>query len=103
VHKVLDGRDGLWGEVPQYGLLPGELRSGSRRREAVMARGEIALGAVRELGYSGAEVARYLGVTTSCINRVVGQRGEEEGRRKMEANEKRGEKGEERREQKIEA
>jgi len=87
----------------KYGLLSGELRSGSRRLEAVHARAEIARGAVRELGYSGAEVARYLGVTTSCINRVVGQRGEEEGRRKMEANEKRGEKGEERREQKIEA
>ncbi len=57
----------------KYGLLPGELRSGSRRREAVRARGEIAWGAVRELGYSGAEVARYLGVTTSCINRVVGR------------------------------
>jgi REP element-mobilizing transposase RayT len=57
----------------KYGLLPEELRSGSRRRDAVRARGEIALGAVRELGYSGADVARYLGVTTSCINRVVGR------------------------------
>ena len=56
----------------KYGLLPGELRSGGRRREAVRARGEIARCAVRELGYSGADVARYLGVTTSCINRVVG-------------------------------
>ena len=56
----------------KYGLLPGELTSGSRRRESVRARAEIARGAVRELGYSGADVARYLGVTTSCINRVVG-------------------------------
>jgi len=56
----------------KYGLLPGELRSGGRRREVVRARTEIALGAVRELGYSGADVARYLGVTTSCINRMVG-------------------------------
>jgi putative transposase len=56
----------------KYGLLPGEIRSGGRRREAVRARGEIALAAVRELGYSGADVARYLGVTTSCINRAVG-------------------------------
>jgi putative transposase len=55
----------------KYSLLPGELRIGSRRREAVQARTEIAQRAVRELGYSGAEVARYLGVTTSCINRVV--------------------------------
>ena len=57
----------------KYGLLPGELTSGSRRRESVRARAEIARGAVRELGYSGADVARYLGVTTSCINRVVGR------------------------------
>jgi predicted transcriptional regulator len=48
----------------------------------IRARAEIALSAVLELGYSGADVARYLGVTTSCINRVVGQRGKEEGRRK---------------------
>lgn len=27
--------------------------------------------AVKDLGYSGAEVARYLGVTTSCITRAV--------------------------------
>jgi len=27
--------------------------------------------AVRELGYSGAEVARYLGVTNSCITRAA--------------------------------
>ena len=26
---------------------------------------------VRELGYSGAEVARYLGVSTSCVNRFI--------------------------------
>ncbi len=27
--------------------------------------------AVRELGYSGADVARYLGVTNSCVTRFV--------------------------------
>ena len=26
---------------------------------------------VRELGYSGADVARYLGVTNSCVTRMV--------------------------------
>ena len=66
----------------KYDLLPGELRSGGRRREVVLARREIAVGAVRELGYSGADVARYLGVTTSCINRVVGR--QIDGRWKME-------------------
>jgi REP element-mobilizing transposase RayT len=50
---------------------PGELCSGSRRRQAVTARGALAWIAVRELGYSGADVARYLGVSTSCITRTV--------------------------------
>jgi len=49
----------------------GELRSGSRRRVLVEARGLISWIAVRELGYSGADVARYLGVTNSCVTRFV--------------------------------
>ena len=53
------------------GVSVGELRSGSRRREIVNARGVFSWLAVRELGYTGAEVARFLGVTTSCITRVV--------------------------------
>ncbi len=53
------------------GVSVGELRSGSRRREIVDARRVLSSLAVKELGYSGAEVARYLGVTTSCVTRVV--------------------------------
>ena len=49
----------------------GEMRSGSRRHDIVIARGVLSWIAVRELGYSGADVARYLGVTTSCVTRVV--------------------------------
>ncbi len=49
-------------------ISPGELRSGSRRRIFVEARGSISWIAVRELGYSGAHVARNLGVTNSCIS-----------------------------------
>jgi hypothetical protein len=49
----------------------GELRSGSRRRVVVEARGSISWIAVRELGYSGADVARYLGVTNSCVTRFI--------------------------------
>ena len=49
----------------------GELRSGSRRHEIVEARHILSFLAVIELGYSGAEVARYLVVTTSCITRAV--------------------------------
>ena len=48
-----------------------ELRSGSRRRAAVRARRAMSWIGVRELGYSGADVARYLGVTTSCVTRVI--------------------------------
>lgn len=55
----------------KYDISQGELRSGSRRRDIVMARGAMSWIAVRELGYSGADVARYLGVTTSCVTRIV--------------------------------
>jgi hypothetical protein len=48
-----------------------ELRSGSRRHDIVEARGVLSWLAVKESGYSGAEVARYLGVTTSCVTRAV--------------------------------
>jgi hypothetical protein len=41
------------------------------RRNAAKARGSISWIAVRELGYSGADAARYLGVTTSCVTRFV--------------------------------
>ena len=37
----------------------------------IKARREISWIGVRELGYTGAEVARYLGVTNSCVTRVV--------------------------------
>jgi len=46
-----------------HGVLMGEFRSGSRRGDVVKARRVLSSLAVRELGYSGAEVARYLGVT----------------------------------------
>jgi len=48
-----------------------ELISGSRRRELVKARRTVSWIAVHELGYSGAEVARYLGVTNSCVTRFL--------------------------------
>jgi hypothetical protein len=49
----------------------GELRSGSRRREIAEARRVLSWLAVKEFGFSGAEVARYLGVTSSCVTRAV--------------------------------
>lgn len=48
-----------------------ELCSGSRRREIIKARRVVSWLAVCELGYSGAEVARHLGVTNSCITRFL--------------------------------
>ena len=47
------------------------LRSGTRKRLVVRARRLYCQIAVGKLGYSGAEVARFLGVTTSCVNRLA--------------------------------
>ena len=55
----------------KHNISPGELRSGGRRRDVAKARGSISWTAVRELGYCGADVARYLGVTNSCVTRFV--------------------------------
>jgi putative transposase len=45
--------------------------SGSRGRQVVQVRRLFCQLAIRKLGYSGAEVARYLGATTSSINRLA--------------------------------
>jgi REP element-mobilizing transposase RayT len=58
----------------KYDITVGELRSGSRRRAVVEARASISWIAVRELGYSGADAARYLGVSNSCVTRIVASR-----------------------------
>ena len=58
----------------------GELRSGSRRQEMVETRRAFSWLAVKELGYSGADVARYLGVTASYVTRVASS-GEEPERK----------------------
>ena len=55
----------------KYDVSIGELRSGGLRRAVVNARQVMSWIAVRELGYSGADVARYLGVTNSCVTRMV--------------------------------
>jgi hypothetical protein len=53
------------------GLEEADIRSGDRRRGMVKARRLFCQLAVRRMGYSGAEVARYLGVTTSAVNRLA--------------------------------
>jgi putative transposase len=55
----------------RYNVSLGELRSGGRRRAVVKARQAMSWIGVRELGYSGADVARYLGVTNSCVTRMI--------------------------------
>jgi len=57
--------------VARAGLKEFDLRSGDRRRAVVRARRLFYQLAVRRMGYSGAEVARYLGVTTSAVNRLA--------------------------------
>ncbi|MBM4349148.1 MAG: transposase [Deltaproteobacteria bacterium] len=51
------------------GIEERELRSGNRKREVVRARRVFCQLAIGKMGYPGAEVARYLGVTTSSVNR----------------------------------
>jgi hypothetical protein len=47
--------------------------SGIRRREGAKTRKLLSQIAVRKMGYSGAEAARFLGITTSAANRLVSQ------------------------------
>ena len=78
-----------WGTFPQYvpyfrvlakqkseryNVSIGELRSGGRRGAVMKARRSMSWIGVRELGYSGADVARYLGVTNSCVMRIISTR-----------------------------
>lgn len=53
------------------GLPEAELRAGSRRRDVVRTRRVFCQVAVKGMGYSGAAVARFLGVTTSSVNRLA--------------------------------
>ncbi|OHB60595.1 MAG: hypothetical protein A2167_07990 [Planctomycetes bacterium RBG_13_46_10] len=53
-----------------------ELRKGGRRSKVSEARAVIAYRAKEELGFSGAEIARHLGVNTSSINRAIIRREE---------------------------
>jgi len=48
-----------------------ELRSGQRKRSVVKSRRLFCQISVRHMGYSGADVARFLGITTSAVNRLA--------------------------------
>ncbi|MDH7499108.1 MAG: hypothetical protein QHH30_01820 [candidate division NC10 bacterium] len=66
----------------EKGIPESDLRSAIRTRQIVQVRRRFCQLAVKEMGYSGAEVARFLGVTTSAVNRLAssggspGRRGE---------------------------
>ena len=66
------------GVCKENGISLTELRSGSRRHGAVEARQELSRIGVMVQGYSGAEVARYLGVTNSCITRPLSIKGKKD-------------------------
>jgi predicted transcriptional regulator len=51
------------------------VRGGDRRRSVVGVRKVFCQLAVRRMGYSGAAVARFLGVTTSLVNRYASSGG----------------------------
>ena len=55
------------------GVEPARLRSRDRKRHSVRARKMLCQVAVKRLGYSGAAVARFLGVTTSLVNRMASE------------------------------
>ena len=56
---------------PREGVDEKDLRSGSKKRDVVRARRVFCQLAVNKMGYSGAEVARFLGVTTSAVHRCA--------------------------------
>lgn len=58
-------------ECKKRKISPEELKRGSRRRRASGGRAAIACRSSKELGLSGAEIARHLGVNTSSINRAI--------------------------------
>jgi len=53
------------------GVDEAELRSGLRKREVVKSRRIFSQIAVKKMGYSGADVARFLGINTSAVNRLA--------------------------------
>ena len=48
-----------------------DLRSGSRKRSVVKSRKIFSQIALKRMGYSGADVARFLGITTYAVNRLA--------------------------------
>jgi hypothetical protein len=60
------------------GIEERRLRSGGRGKEGIRVRKRFGQLAVRRMKYPRAEVARYLGVTTSAVNRLAASEGSRE-------------------------
>jgi REP element-mobilizing transposase RayT len=58
-------------ECKERGISLQELKAGSKRRRVSETRARIAYRSREELGLSAAEIARHLGVNTSCIVRLI--------------------------------
>ena len=73
--RLRRSRKGIGGiireECGKRGVNEEELVQGSRRRKVSETRAVIACRCKQELGISGAEIARHLGVNTTSINRAV--------------------------------
>jgi putative transposase len=69
--KVIDLTTVVRKVIAGEGVTERELRSGSRRPGVVRARRVFCQVAVQGMGHSGAGVARFLGVTTSSVNRLA--------------------------------
>ncbi|MBI1864908.1 MAG: transposase [Nitrospirae bacterium] len=65
IQKILDE------ECRKQGINPKELTGGGKRRKVAVARSLIALRSRNELGLSSAEIARYVGVSTSGVTRAI--------------------------------
>ena len=69
--RVMDLKTLLKEVVKREGLEEAEIRGRSRREPVVRGRKVFCQVAVRKLGYTGASVARFLGMTTSSVNRMA--------------------------------
>ena len=57
----------------KYGMSPSELRSGVQARSVSRVRTTFIWVAVREMGYTGKEVAQWLGITPSAVSKALNQ------------------------------
>jgi len=69
--KKLDLSSLANGVAKSMGIEESTLNSGFKGRKIVRARRLFCQVALRKIGYSGAEVARFLGMTTSAVNRLA--------------------------------